>query len=531
MRRLVALLCLWGLVGCSGEFESESPLETDASQRGQAASVTAKIPITAAMVRLDPARPAQGNYSTAFDEQTLAGDPVLGTGGKPTTNWSEQSWNTADYPAGFYIDLGAQYVVTHVAYFDTFSTDAVNFDTGSPGQWTRQVTSQSTGWEQWRIFPLTSVTTRYIQYSRGMYAGVNEILIYGYLADGTPPPNQPPVASITPPGAITLPTATATLRGAGTDSDGTISSYQWTQVSGPNTATISGGTTATATVSGLVAGTYKFRLTVTDNGGASATAEATLLVNPAPNGPVPYGVQTAVKKSSTRFGTQPPFGYYEYLPSQYDADPTKKWPLIIMLHGLGERGNGESELSKLLGQGLTGQIQAGTFAAHDKFIVVSPQFIWYEPNFIRDVLNFVKAHYRVDESRMYLTGLSLGGIATWSYVNTYGSTVEFAAVSPIAGNALWGGISCAQFATVPMWVFHGEKDDNKETLASLDIAGVQTIRNCSVPPVETRLTLYPDEFHDSWTITYDLRGMQRPTNPNWDPYNVDLYSWFLQHTK
>jgi alpha-tubulin suppressor-like RCC1 family protein len=92
------------------------------------------------------------------------------------------------------------------------------------------------------------------------------------------PPVSKPVSSIT----ITLPVNTATLDGsASTDPDGTVASYAWQQSSGPNSATISSPTAATTTIKNLVAGTYTFSLTVTDNLGATNTATETVVVNPA----------------------------------------------------------------------------------------------------------------------------------------------------------------------------------------------------------------------------------------------------------
>ncbi|GAB3528722.1 hypothetical protein GCM10027443_07070 [Pontibacter brevis] len=89
------------------------------------------------------------------------------------------------------------------------------------------------------------------------------------------------MASAGPDKAITLPTSSVQLSGSATDSDGTVSTYSWSQVSGPNTATFSSRTVAAPTVSGLLEGSYVFRLTVTDNGGASASDEATVTVHPA----------------------------------------------------------------------------------------------------------------------------------------------------------------------------------------------------------------------------------------------------------
>ncbi|OUJ71091.1 Ig-like domain-containing protein [Hymenobacter crusticola] len=92
--------------------------------------------------------------------------------------------------------------------------------------------------------------------------------------------NQAPVANAGANQVITLPTSSATLSGSGTDADGTIASYAWNQVSGPNTATFTNKTVAQPVVSGLAAGTYVFSLIVTDNLGlASAAVQTTVTVN------------------------------------------------------------------------------------------------------------------------------------------------------------------------------------------------------------------------------------------------------------
>ncbi|WBO83288.1 PKD domain-containing protein [Hymenobacter yonginensis] len=94
-----------------------------------------------------------------------------------------------------------------------------------------------------------------------------------WRSTSTPPTNQPPAANAGPDQTLTLPTSTAQLLGSGTDPDGTINTYTWSQVSGPNTAAFSSLAAAQPTVSGLVAGTYVFSLVVTDNGGASSTPD------------------------------------------------------------------------------------------------------------------------------------------------------------------------------------------------------------------------------------------------------------------
>lgn len=97
--------------------------------------------------------------------------------------------------------------------------------------------------------------------------------------------NQAPTSNAGPDRTITLPTNSTTLNGGGTDPDGTISTYAWTRVSGPTTFTLGSANAATTALSNLVQGTYIFRLTVTDNSGATDTDDVTVIVNPAPQSP------------------------------------------------------------------------------------------------------------------------------------------------------------------------------------------------------------------------------------------------------
>lgn len=101
-----------------------------------------------------------------------------------------------------------------------------------------------------------------------------------------PPPNQLPTANAGSDQAITLPTNQVSLAGTGTDNDGTIASYAWTKVSGPAGETISTASSASTTVTGLVTGVYVFKLTVTDNKGATGSDNVQVTVStPAGNMP------------------------------------------------------------------------------------------------------------------------------------------------------------------------------------------------------------------------------------------------------
>lgn len=101
------------------------------------------------------------------------------------------------------------------------------------------------------------------------------------------PPNAPPTADAGSDIQIVLPTNSVTLNGGGTDSDGNIDGYVWSQVSGPNTANGSDLTTTSPTYAGLIEGTYIFSLMVTDNGGTEGEDEVRITVLPAPGNQLP----------------------------------------------------------------------------------------------------------------------------------------------------------------------------------------------------------------------------------------------------
>ncbi|HVR95734.1 MAG TPA: Ig-like domain-containing protein [Thermoanaerobaculia bacterium] len=158
--------------------------------------------------------------------------------------------------------------------------------------------------------------------------------------------------------------------------------------------------------------------------------------------------QTAVPLGSSAA----PYGYYEYLPLGYDDASTDEWPVVIFLHGSGERGNGTSELSKVLAQGLPQNVNSGT---QYPFLLVSPQSpstvgSWNVSN-LDTMVQFIKSNYHVDEDRIYLTGLSMGGIGTWNYAKT--NPEELAAIWPTCG-APGGTPAGAQLVNVPTWAFH-----------------------------------------------------------------------------
>ena len=197
--------------------------------------------------------------------------------------------------------------------------------------------------------------------------------------------------------------------------------------------------------------------------------------------------------------------YLLYLPKDYGKEK-KDWPLMVFLHGAGERG---SKLDKVKVHGPAKLVDQGKDMP---FIIVSPQCppgMWW-PNFIEKIMALIDETietYDVDTSRIYLTGLSMGGYGTWAVAATYPE--RFAAIAPICGGGM--PFVAHNLAEVPVWAFHGAKDDVVPLSESQRM--VDAVNKASG---DAKLTVYPNLAHDSWTKTYN---------------NPKLYEWFLEHSK
>ena len=194
--------------------------------------------------------------------------------------------------------------------------------------------------------------------------------------------------------------------------------------------------------------------------------------------------------------------YLLFLPNGYNEQ--KSWPMILFLHGAGERGD-DLELVKKHGPPKIVETQKDF-----PFIVVSPQCpedsSWIKENeFLKELLNDIEVRYKVDKDRIYLTGLSMGGYGTWSLACEYPE--RFAAIVPICG----GGepSKASKLKDMPVWTFHGVQDKVVSVEKSQEM-----VKAINALGGNVKLTVYPDAGHDSWTQTYD---------------NPKLYDWFLEH--
>ncbi|QDE71626.1 hypothetical protein BHS09_34135 [Myxococcus xanthus] len=449
------LFALAMLAGCgspeavdpSGDATATAPLLT-----------SSKLTLTASMVQPDGVRPVAGPYQNLFDEQALIGDPRGGTGSAPVTTWGDAIFDDSAYPMGLIIDLGALYDITEIGVFDTFDSGSVSFAAGEPGAWTPVTNITLTRWQAWWVVPVTQ-RTRYLHLSRTRYAGMNEVVIYGAPVTGEPPANLPPTVSAGADQTVMLPTNAAPLTGTATDSDGTVVTRQWTQVSGPNTATLTGATTLSATASGLMQGLYEFELTVTDDDGATASDRMKVQVTPAPTG---RGTTQEVYKSPSTPGG---YGYVVYLPPGYDEG--SNWPVVFFLHGMGEQGDGGvNQLKRVRAHGPQAYIDRE--GKDYPFILVSPQTstsgFWsaYEAQYNLDpFFEHILATYKTDRKRVYLTGLSMGGAGTFNYASLFPS--KLAAAIPICnggyGSSAADALKMVQ-ANLPIWGSHGLLDND-----------------------------------------------------------------------
>jgi predicted peptidase len=229
--------------------------------------------------------------------------------------------------------------------------------------------------------------------------------------------------------------------------------------------------------------------------------------------------------------TTAPYGYYLYTPSAYTATGAK-YPLLIFLHGSGETGNSATNiknLDKVLVNGPPKLIKAGQWNPKYPMVVVSVQCHegWWDVEKVKKFTEYMMVHYQVDTTRIYMTGLSMGGYGTWDQVTKFGRASHITAAVPISGSGTASAYRVKNASHLPVWAFHGEAD--KTVVPDFDIA-VRKAINLLNPVVKEKLSMYIGTGHDAWTKTYNGTGIGK-ADPAYDPFNMDIYSWMLQYKK
>ncbi len=200
--------------------------------------------------------------------------------------------------------------------------------------------------------------------------------------------------------------------------------------------------------------------------------------------------QVAQRLALTNNGETTEMHYLLYLPPAYNGSE-ENWPLLLFLHGAGERG---VDLEQVKVHGPPKMIAQGR---DFPFVVISPQCpedVWWSIEALHALLDEVVQTHRIDESRIYVTGLSMGGYGSWGLAYAYPE--RFAAVVPICG----GGEpeKAPLMKEIPTWVFHGAKDTavplqrSQEMVDALEEAGS-----------DVRFTVYPEAGHvGAWENAY-----------------------------
>lgn len=223
-------------------------------------------------------------------------------------------------------------------------------------------------------------------------------------------------------------------------------------------------------------------------------------------------------------------GYAEFVPAAYAS--VSSWPLIIAFHGDGEQGTGSAtDIVKVDNTGLPRQVAQGQWDPTQRFIVLSPQMNSTTRTALKvhEFIQFAKANYKVDATRIYLTGLSGGGGPLYRYLDTYAGG-EAAAVIPISAVYTFNSGALCGWKQVPVWFFHGSADPT--VTANNSKVAYDGLRACvPAPGVAPRFTEYTGVTHDAWTRTYSLSGMNTAVQTGRQLYDISIYDWLLQHQR
>lgn len=227
---------------------------------------------------------------------------------------------------------------------------------------------------------------------------------------------------------------------------------------------------------------------------------------------------------------------------------TSGWPLLVFLHGQGE--SSPEDLSRVALQGPPQQ--AGRMPQHMPFAVLSPQkplhAEFFSPGVARSIIGLMDHYIRalhLDSSRVYLTGVSQGGIGAWGLSSDPKYASRFAAVAPICGGLLHARkAAAATLADTPVWAFHGANDAvvpvqlSDESVAAVNAHAARTTRAGQAKYTRIEQARSTDlswvaagipemEGHASWVDAYYPLGTTRVGHLE----AVPLYQWLLSHTR
>lgn len=205
--------------------------------------------------------------------------------------------------------------------------------------------------------------------------------------------------------------------------------------------------------------------------------------------------------------------YLLFLPDGYKKSSQHKWPLMLFLHGAGERGTNVQKVA------VHGPPKIVKEKKDFPFILVSPQCpdgrTWRDDELLT-LVDEMLAKHNVDPARVYVTGLSMGGYGSWSLGTKYPE--RFAAIVPICGGGEQIPVLLASpqkkkaLQSLGVWAFHGGRDLLVPVEESQRMTNALMRAGCK----DVKLTIYPDLEHDSWTRAYE---------------EPEIWNWFLAHKR
>lgn len=220
-------------------------------------------------------------------------------------------------------------------------------------------------------------------------------------------------------------------------------------------------------------------------------------------------------------------GFWQGVPAKYSQNPTKKYPLILFIHGIGELG---TNIARMNCCGLPHHMSNKSFPANFNiggvnysFIVIAPQFkVRPSAAQMQSVIDYAKRRWRIDETRVYVTGLSMGGGSTWDYSAVYGQNA--AAIVPVAAGTQPTTSLATSIASknLPIWGLYSTADKVVPAQWGRDFFSWIDARNASYAS-KTKLTLWTDTDHNStWA---------RAFNPTTKVDGYNIYQWMLLYKR
>jgi hypothetical protein len=226
-------------------------------------------------------------------------------------------------------------------------------------------------------------------------------------------------------------------------------------------------------------------------------------------------------------------GFWLYKPIGYDT-ATKNFPLIIFIHGAGQYGNGTSNIYSIVQTGLPMYLYynnfPATFTVSGKtfsFLILCPQFTSQPGDAdVDSLITYAIGTLKVDQTRIYLTGLSMGGGLTWYYSTLKDVNANrLAAVVPVSSDYQIGTTEGQRAAAnhLPIYASHNRYDSLESD--SITIRNVNFVNNSKPAPSPAAFdTIYQAVGHNAWDTTYYPKYKDKRTGLN-------IYQWMLQYTR